>query len=66
MVNIILTTIRNERKMKRGIMENGVDPKEVQKRLGHNNIATTLQVYTHTIDKIADRSVAIFEEAVNN
>lgn len=44
-------------------MENGADPKDVQTRLGHSNIATILQVYTHTI---ADRSVAIFEEAVNN
>lgn len=47
-------------------MENGADPKDVQMRLGHSNIATTLQVYTHATEKMADRSVAIFEEAVNN
>lgn len=47
------------------LMENGADPKDVQMRLGHSIIETTLQVYIHATEKMADRSVAIFEEAVN-
>lgn len=47
------------------LMENGADPKDVQTRLGHSNVATTMQVYTHATEKMADRSVSIFEEAVN-
>lgn len=47
------------------LIENGANIKDVQKRLGHANIETTLQTYTHDTVKMAEQSVEIFEKAVN-
>lgn len=47
------------------LIENGADIKDVQARLGHSDISTTLQIYTHATEKMAERSVDIFEQAVN-
>lgn len=44
------------------LIESGANVKNVQARLGHSNIATTLQTYVHDTEKMAEQSVAIFEQ----
>lgn len=46
------------------LVENGADIKNVQKRLGHEKIQTTLQTYVHDTEEMAERSVDIFERAI--
>ncbi len=46
------------------LVENGADIKNVQARLGHEKIETTLQTYVHDTDEMAERSVDIFERAI--
>lgn len=48
------------------LIENGAKHKDVQERLGHANIETTLGTYTHSTEKMSEESVEIFETAVNN
>jgi integrase len=47
------------------LIENGANIKDVQIRLGHSDIETTLNTYTHPTEKMADRSVEIFENVIN-
>ena len=44
------------------LIESGADVKNVQTRLGHTNIETTLQTYVHDQKKLAERSVDLFEK----
>ena len=44
------------------MIENGADIKDVQTRLGHTNIETTLQTYVHDTEKMIERSVELFEQ----
>ena len=43
------------------LAENGVNPKNLQMRLGHEKIETTLQTYIHDTKMMADETVDIFE-----
>jgi len=47
------------------LIEAGANVKNIQTRLGHTNIQTTLQTYVHDTEKMANDSVEIFERAVN-
>lgn len=44
------------------LIEAGANVKNVQTRLGHNNIQTTLQTYVHDTEKMAEQSVELFEQ----
>lgn len=43
------------------LIEAGANVKNVQTRLGHTNIQTTLQTYVHDTEKMGEQSVEIFE-----
>lgn len=45
------------------LVENGAPIKDVQKRLGHEKIETTLQTYVHDTEDMREASVEIFERA---
>lgn len=47
------------------LIENGANIKDVQTRLGHANIKTTMDTYTHATESMAEKSVEIFEMAAN-
>lgn len=47
------------------LIESGADVKDVQIRLGHSNIQTTLQTYVHDTEVMAARSVELFEQAAS-
>lgn len=42
------------------LIEAGANIKDVSLRLGHSNIETTLQIYTHKTDEMSQRTVDIF------
>ena len=44
------------------LIANGADVKDIQTRLGHTNIETTLQTYVHDTEKMVERSVDLFEQ----
>jgi integrase len=44
------------------LIESGANVKNVQARLGHTNIQTTLQTYVHDTEKMGEQSVELFEQ----
>ncbi len=48
------------------LIENGANVKDVQERLGHSDIQTTLDTYVHNTDQLRTQSVDIFEKAVKS
>ena len=47
------------------LIESGVSPKSVQKRLGHENIETTLQTYVHNTEDMEQTAVDVFEKVIS-
>ena len=47
------------------LLEAGVNPKVIQERLGHANINTTLNIYSHVTKDMEDDSVDKFESLLN-
>lgn len=45
-------------------LENGADPKDIQERLSHSNITTTMNIYAHATKKTKKTTVAAFERAL--
>lgn len=46
------------------VKENGANVKDVQERLGHTDIQTTLNTYVHNTDQMRKETVDIFENVV--
>ena len=44
------------------LLANGADVKYVQERLGHKNVATTLDIYTHVTDTMRERNKDILNK----
>lgn len=48
------------------LLENGANIKEIQARLGHSRISTTLDTYSHITQKISTETVDIFEKMMHH
>lgn len=44
------------------LLENGAKPKEIQSRLGHSRLATTMDTYAHVTQKMKKETVDIFDQ----
>lgn len=48
------------------LIENGAKMKDVQMRLGHSKLSTTMDTYTHVTDTMSSETVDIFEKFCSN
>lgn len=48
------------------LLENGANFKDIQKRLGHSKLATTMDTYSHVTKKMKNQTVNIFENIAKN
>lgn len=48
------------------MLYSGIEPKDLQYRLGHSNISMTLDTYVHATKEGAKKAVSIFEAAINS
>ncbi len=48
------------------LIESGANMKDVQKRLGHSKLSTTMDTYVTVTEKMSKETVDIFEKAVNS
>lgn len=46
------------------LLENGANIKDIQTRLGHGKLSTTMDTYSHVTEKMRRDSVYIFEKAL--
>ena len=46
------------------LLEAGANIKDIQKRLGHSRLATTMDTYSHVTEKMKLNTVDIFESLV--
>ncbi|MCC0642683.1 site-specific integrase [Clostridioides sp. ZZV14-6150] len=47
------------------LLENGANIKDIQNRLGHSQLSTTMDTYSHVTDKMKNETVDIFERITN-
>lgn len=48
------------------LLENGAKPKEIQARLGHSRLSTTMDTYAHVTKKMKTETVDIFEKMLSD
>ena len=48
------------------LLENGAKPKEIQTRLGHSRLSTTMDTYAHVTKKMKQDTVDIFEQMMQS
>lgn len=63
-INFDYHTLRHTHATK--LIEGGANVKAVQSRLGHKNISTTLQIYSHVTNSMEENAVEIFEKSVHH
>lgn len=47
------------------LLEGGAEMKDIQERLGHSELATTMDIYTHVTKKVKQNTVDIYERLIN-